>query len=207
MLPLYDESAPSIRPPYVTIGLIFLNFLIFILFYNNLELAILNYGTIPNQIMKGQGLGTLLTSMFFHAGILHLIGNMWFLWLFGDNVEHRLGKLRFIIFYLLVGILAGLFHVFFAPSGQMDLPVVGASGAISGLLGAYLVLFPRNKIRALMFLYFRPFLFNVPAFVYVGIWFLYQLLEIGIPTSIAYMAHLGGFVSGMVLVLFLRKKS
>ncbi|MBZ9578567.1 rhomboid family intramembrane serine protease [Patescibacteria group bacterium] len=208
MFPLYDESAKSLKPPYLTILLIFINVLIFgfTFFSGNFEEIVLEYGTIPNQILKGGGLLTLLTSTFLHAGFLHLIGNMWFLWLFGDNLEHSLGKIRFIIFYLLVGIIASIINVYMAPFEHMDIPTIGASGAISGLLGGYVILFPRNKIRAFMMIYFRPILFYVPAYIYVGVWFLYQLLYAGTPTSVAYMAHIGGFIGGMILILLLRKK-
>lgn len=208
MLPLYDESAPSLRPPYITLGLIFVNVLIFgVTFLNSdFEAVILKYGMTPNQLLKGEGLLTLLTSMFLHGGILHLIANMWFLWLFGDNVEHNLGAIRFIIFYLMAGIIASIIHIYAAPLEQLNLPVIGASGAISGLLGGYLVLFPKNRIRALMMIYFRPFLFYVPAYFYVGVWFLYQLIGIGSPTTIAYMAHIGGFIGGIILILFFGRK-
>ena len=208
MFPLYDQSARSQRPPYLTIFLILINVAIFLLtfFSPNFEEIIYQYGTVPDQILKGKNISTLLTSMFLHAGFLHLIGNMWFLWLFGDNVEVNLGFFRFLIFYLSVGILAGLVHVFSVSPLESNIPTIGASGAISGLLGGYVVLFPRNKIRAFMMLYFRPIVFDVPAFFYVGIWFLYQLLYAGTPTSVAYMAHIGGFIAGMILILILRRK-
>jgi membrane associated rhomboid family serine protease len=208
MFPLYDQSARSQRPPYFTIFLIVVNVAIFLFtfFSPNFDQIIQEYGTVPSQILKGQNLSTLLTSMFLHAGFMHLIGNMWFLWLFGDNVEINLGAFRFLIFYFLVGILAGLIHVFSVAPLEANLPTIGASGAISGLLGGYVVLFPRNKIRAFMMLYFRPIVFDVPAFFYVGVWFLYQLLYVGAPTSVAYMAHIGGFIAGMILIYLLKRK-
>jgi len=212
MFPLYDESAPLLRPPYVTLFLITINVLIFIiiLLSGDLEAFFLRYGTIPEHILRGENLFTLFTSMFLHAGFIHLIGNMWFLWLFGDNLEDNLGRIRFLVFYLIVGIIANIFHVFTVSSGQAGIPVVGASGAISGLLGGYLVLFPKSRIRAFMVVFYRPYLFSIPAFLYIAIWFLYQLiyqlLYIGIYTSIAYMAHIGGFISGMVLIFFFRRE-
>lgn len=208
MFPLYDQSARTQKPPCLTIFLIVVNVLIFLVtfFSPDFDKIVQEYGAIPNQILKGENLSTLLTSTFLHAGFLHLIGNVWFLWIFGDNVEHNLGKIKFIIFYLLVGVLASIVHVFAAPAEHMDIPTVGASGAISGLLGGYVVLFPQNKIRAFMMVFFRPILFDVPAFIYISIWFLYQLLYIGAPTSIAYMAHIGGFIMGAILILLLRKK-
>ena len=208
MFPLYDQSIKSQRPPYLTIFLITANVAIFLFtfFSPNFDQIIQEYGTVPSQILKGENLSTLFTSMFLHAGFLHLIGNMWFLWLFGDNVEHDLGKIRFLIFYFIAGIIASLIHVFSVSPRELNIPTIGASGAISGLLGGYVILFPKNKIRAFMMLYFRPILFDVPAFFYVGVWFLYQLLYVGTPTSVAYMAHIGGFIAGMVLVLFLKRK-
>jgi len=209
MFPLYDQSARAQELPYITIFLIGVNIVVFLLtFLNpNFDQIIQEYGVIPSKILKGENLSTLLTSMFLHGGFIHLIGNMWFLWLFGDNVEHNLGPIRFLFFYLLVGILASLVHIFFVSSIDVKIPTIGASGAISGLLGGYVVLFPKNKIRAFMMIYLRPIFFDVPAFVYVGIWFIYQLLYASTPTSVAYMAHIGGFIAGTLLILSLRRKS
>jgi len=208
MFPLYDESFPSRKLPYITIFLIFLNVFIFIFTYfsPNFEEIILKYGAIPARILKGEAIPTLITSMFLHEGFLHLIGNMWFLWLFGDNVEQNLGKIKFLFFYFLCGILAGLSHILLVSGKEAMLPVIGASGAISGVLGGYLILYPKNKIRAFFMLYFRPVIFSVPAYFYIGIWFLYQFLSIGVPSPVAYFAHIGGFIAGMVFVLLLRKK-
>jgi len=208
MFPLYDESFPARKLPYITIFLILLNVFIFIFTYlsPNFEEMVLKYGAIPKRILEGEGILTLISSMFLHEGFLHLIGNMWFLWLFGDNVEKNLGKIRFLLFYFLCGILAGLFHIFLVSGEESMLPVIGASGAISGVLGGYLILYPKNKIRAFFMLYFRPIIFSVPAYFYIGIWFLYQFLSIGIPSPVAYFAHIGGFIAGMILVLFFRKK-
>jgi hypothetical protein len=208
MFPLYDESFYSRKLPYITILLIFLNVFIFLITYlgPDFEKAVFEYGTVPSQILKGEGVFTLITSMFLHAGFLHLIGNMWFLWIFGDNVEHNLGKMKFVIFYFLCGVLAGLFHIFLASGAELNIPTIGASGAISGLLGGYLILYPKNKIRAFFLVLLTPIIFSVPAFFYIGIWFLYQFLSAGTPSSVAYFAHIGGFVAGMILVLLLRKK-
>jgi len=209
MFPLRDEATRTKKPPYLTIFLIVINVFLFLITYfsPDFERIVQEYGTVPSEILRGGNLSTLLTSMFLHAGFLHLIGNMWFLWLFGDNVEHHLGKIKFIIFYLLAGIIASLIHVFTAPAEHLNIPTIGASGAISGLLGGYVILFPKNKIRAFMMLYFRPLIFDVPAFFYVGIWFLYQLLYMTGPTSIAYMAHIGGFLAGALLILLVRRKT
>jgi membrane associated rhomboid family serine protease len=208
MFPLYDESAPSLKPPFVTLALIFINVLVFavVLLSGNFEDIVFRYGTIPSQIFEGKAILTLLTAIFLHGGIVHLAGNMWFLWIFGDNVEHNMGLVRFIIFYLLVGVIASLAHVFTAPSEYLDIPTIGASGAISGLLGGYVALFPRNRIKAFILLLFRPIFFYVPAYIYVGVWFFYQLLYINTPTMIAYVAHIGGFIAGMALVPIFRRR-
>ena len=208
MFPLYDESVPSRKLPFLTISLIVINIFIFLFTYfsPDFERIIFEYGAIPAQILEGKSFPTLITSTFLHAGFLHLLGNMWFLWLFGDNVEHSLGKIKFIIFYLLCGILAGIFHIFLVTIQDINIPVIGASGAISGLLGGYLILYPKNKIRALFVLFFRPFIFSVPAFFYIGVWFLFQFLSVGELSSIAYFAHIGGFISGMIIILLLRRK-
>jgi membrane associated rhomboid family serine protease len=147
---------------------------------------------------------TLITSMFLHGGIAHLFGNMLFLWVFGDNIENAMGHLRYLFFYLLCGVLAGLAHVFSVSFfGQNQLiPSIGASGAISGVLGAYIILFPTNAVRVWIFL----FIVRLPAFLVVGLWFVFQVLnglgalggeEAG---GVAYAAHVGGFIAGMLLV-------
>ena len=204
MFPLYDESYHSQKKPIINIFLILINVFLFLYFFlnGNLENAILNYGAIPNQIIVGQKFQTLISSMFLHAGFSHLIGNMWFLWIFGDNVENKIGKLKYLIFYLLAGILAAYIHCITSPFDLKDIPVVGASGAISGILGAYLILFPKNRIRTFFWFYIRPIFFYVPAFFFIGIWFLYQILYLSTIaySAVAYTAHIAGFLSGMILV-------
>ena len=151
---------------------------------------------------------TLLTSMFMHGGWAHILGNMLFLWIFGDNVEDRIGHLRYLVFYLVCGVLASLAHVFTTvafssnPSGLL-VPSLGASGAISGVLGGYILLFPRNRVHVIMF----RFLTTVPAYVALGLWFLFQFVSgIGLlgggsqEGGVAYAAHIGGFVAGLALV-------
>jgi membrane associated rhomboid family serine protease len=149
---------------------------------------------------------TLIFSMFMHGGIAHIAGNMLFLWIFGDNVEHRIGHLRYLIFYLLTGILASLAHVvtsvmFATDQSSLLIPSLGASGAISGVLGGYIVLYPHRRVTVIMF----RFLTDVPAYVAIGIWFAFQLIY-GILGSgsqgggVAYAAHIGGFVAGLVLI-------
>jgi len=208
MFPLYDESAPRTKQPFLTLSFIFINVLIFLtcILSDNFEAIIYEFGLIPEKILQGEHFFTFFSSMFLHADLLHLIGNMWFLWLFGDNLEHNLGGLRFLIFYFLVGIIASLVHIFTVSPQEAVLPVIGASGAISGILGGYVVLFPRNKIRAFVMGYFRPYFFSVPAWFYAFVWFFYQVLYAGTLTSIAYTAHIGGFIGGMILILFFKRK-
>jgi membrane associated rhomboid family serine protease len=144
---------------------------------------------------------TLLTSMFMHGGIAHLLGNMWFLWIFGDNIEHDLGKVGYLIFYIASGILASLAHVFLSTQPPASLiPCLGASGAISGVMGAYLVLHPHRRVTVLLF----NFVTQVPGIVAVGLWFVFQIVSgIGVlggeQTGVAYGAHIGGFIAGVVL--------
>ncbi len=143
-----------------------------------------------------------VTTMFLHGGWLHVIGNMWFLAIFGDNVEDRMGPLRFLVFYFVCGIAAGVTHVITNPSSTV--PAVGASGAIAGVMGAYVALFPRARIVALFPIFFWPVFFQVPAFLYIGLWFAMQFFSgvaaIASPQAvggIAFWAHVGGFVSGL----------
>ena len=145
---------------------------------------------------------TLLTSMFMHGGIAHLLGNMWFLWIFGDNIEHDLGKISYLIFYLACGILASLAHVFLSTQPPASLiPSLGASGAISGVMGAYLVLHSQRRVMVLLF----NFVTQVPGIVAVGLWFVFQIVSgIGMlggeGGGVAYGAHIGGFIAGALLV-------
>jgi membrane associated rhomboid family serine protease len=144
---------------------------------------------------------TLLTSMFMHGGLMHLLGNMWFLWIFGDNIEHDLGKARYLAFYLLCGLLASLAHVMMNTQGpSATIPSLGASGAISGVMGAYLVLHPQRRVTVIFF----RMVTDVPGIVAVGIWFAFQILSSFMDGSeggggVAYAAHIGGFIAGAAL--------
>lgn len=145
---------------------------------------------------------TLLTSMFMHAGFAHLLGNMWFLWIFGDNIEHDLGKIRYLLFYLLCGLLASLTHVVMNHSGpSATIPSLGASGAISGVMGGYLVLHPHRRVTVLLF----RLVTQVPGYVAVGMWFVFQIVSSmmalggGEGGGVAYGAHIGGFIAGAIL--------
>lgn len=175
-----------------------------------LENFMTNYGVVPALIMRGESLITLLTSMFIHAGLTHILFNMLFLLVFGDNVEDKLGHLGFLIFYLVTGLIASFSQIAVEPSSMIT--SVGASGAIAGVLGAYLILFPSGYVRAFIFLGFLMRISRVPAVVFIGFWFMIQFLNgmitLGVNTvetgGVAYWAHIGGFVAGSVLSIIYR---
>jgi membrane associated rhomboid family serine protease len=210
MIPLRDVI-PSRTKPVITISLIVINVLIF-LFQASLsdraqEAFVYAFGLVPAYF----SFATVFTSMFVHGGFAHLIGNMLFLWIFGDNVEDRLGHGRYLAFYFLCGFLAALSQLFLDPDSTV--PMVGASGAIAGVMGAYLVLYPHSRV--LMLFPFPVFLFELPAIVFLGMWFFLQFLNgIGqlpvfqqdqISGGVAFWAHVMGFVTGLVLVVFMRR--
>ena len=219
MFPIGDEHNGRRLTPVVNYALIAVNILIF--FYQltladtrfDPELAelIFRWGAIPAEISEGSDLVTLLTSQFLHGGWLHLGGNMLFLWVFGDNIEDTMGHYSYLFFYLLCGVIAGLAQVVVDPNSEI--PLVGASGAISGVLGAYITLFPNGKIRTLIPLGFIPLIFLIPAWIQIGLWALLQFFNgfasLGIETQevgggVAYFAHIGGFLAGVVLVWLFR---
>jgi len=211
-LPLKDDN-PTHGFSFVTVGLIFVNGLVF---YHQITLNfaasqgfIFQWGAIPYQITHGEVLYgksfvppilTLFSSMFLHGGVLHLIGNMLYLWIFGNNIEDTLGHFRFLLFYLLAGLCAALTQVFSDP--QSTTPMIGASGAVAGILGAYLLLFPRARVLTLMFIFIFIRLIRVPALIVLGFWFLIQILSVsaGMEGSVAFFAHIGGFLSGLILI-------
>ena len=239
VFPLYDDNTDRHTTPFVNYALIAANIFVFVVLQqlgSNNDFTF-SYSTVPAEILTGRdivtparevsyagqrvlvpGLGetygsvylTLFTSMFMHGGIAHLAGNMLFLWIFGDNIEDRLGHIRYVIFYLLCGVIASLAHVFttgaFASQeGSMLVPSLGASGAISGVLGGYILLHPSRRVTVILF----RFLTDVPAWVAIGLWFAFQLIsglgllgggsELG---GVAYAAHIGGFLAGLVLIKF-----
>lgn len=214
MIPFKDDN-PHTSFPIFTITLIIINVLVF-LFESTLgrhqaEAFIAGFGMIP-RLVSGESSTvmnlpihpylTFVTSMFLHGGWLHLIGNMLYLWIFGDNVEHAMGKIRFLAFYLLTGFIAGLTHYIF----NMDSPVptVGASGAIAGVLGAYLNLYPHARVHTLLIWGFFTRVVLMPAMGVLGFWFVLQLLEAAATPKgmggVAYGAHIGGFIGGYLLV-------
>ena len=216
MFPIGDERVQGGPPAFVTFGLIALNVLAFFVELSQpseaaLQSFIQAWGVVPREYSAVRDLppmiplpfwSTLLTSMFLHGGWMHLGGNMLYLWIFGDNLEKVMGAVRFAIFYLVCGLAASFAHIAFGPGSTV--PAVGASGAISGVLGGYLVLFPRNQVRVLT----RGGIAHVPAIVVLGFWIVIQLLN-GVGSmattsetggGVAYMAHIGGFAAGVVLV-------
>jgi membrane associated rhomboid family serine protease len=208
MLPIGDDDSDRRTFPFVTYALIAINVLVFVLLElpqgDNLDAFLTRWGTIPAQIVAGNGLITLITSMFLHAGWLHIGSNMLFLWIFGDNVEDAFGHVIYLIFYLVCGIVASLAQVLVSPSSTV--PGVGASGAIAGVLAGYIVLFGSRPVRVLM----QGVLTTVPSYVMIGLWIATQLISgfgaLGDAQSggVAYWAHIGGFVAGLVLTFLLR---
>ena len=237
VFPLYDDNSDRTTTPVVNYAIIALNIFVFVVLQRlgSNDQFTYSFSTVPAEILQGHdivtpartveymgqrmvipGLGptpgsvylTLFTSMFMHGGLAHIGGNMLFLWIFGDNIEDRLGHVKYLIFYLLCGVIAGLSHVFatgvFANSeSALLVPSLGASGAISGVLGGYILLHPKRRVTVILF----RFLTDVPAYVAIGIWFAFQLISgLGIlgggsqQGGVAYAAHIGGFVAGIVLV-------
>lgn len=207
MFPIRDHN-PSGRRPYVTYTLIAINALVFLAYWpGGTELAInrvfMTWGLIPARLMQGDGVATLVTSMFLHAGWMHIIGNMLFLWIFGDNLEDEMGHAGFLLFYLLSGLAAAFAQT--AMDAGASIPMVGASGAIAGVMGGYLLLFPKARVDVLFIflIFFR--IFPIPAWIVLGLWFAIQLLSgLSVPGDmggVAYWAHAGGFAGGVLLGL------
>ena len=208
MFPIRDHN-PSQRTPYVTIALIALNVAIFLaglaLFQSDQALSQLyfDYALLPIRLSNGENYLALVTSVFLHGGFMHLAGNMLFLWIFGDNLEDEMGHVPFLIFYLACGIGASLAQ--FATDPTSSVPTIGASGAIAGVMGAYLLLYPKARVDIFIFfvVFFR--ILPIPAWVMLGLWFALQLFNgFNIDSSgggVAYWAHAGGFVVGLVFAL------
>lgn len=206
MFPIRDHN-PSGKTPYVTFALIAINVLVFLGYVSmddwDLQRFFMTWGLVPARFTSGAGPETLFTSMFLHGGFLHLAGNMLFLWIYGDNLEEEMGHHGFLIFYLACGAVAGLAQAL--PDPGSPIPMVGASGAIAGVMGGYLLLFPRARVDVLFIfiIFFR--IFAIPAWVVLGLWLAIQIFS-GVSTpsdvgGVAYWAHVGGFVAGLVLTL------
>ncbi len=225
-IPIGDDELRFGEAPLVNLTLIALNVTLFFLgiiapwllvpdarsYYH----VILELGLIPAFIINGERLYTLITSMFLHGNLAHLLGNMLYLYIFGDNIELVMGRLRYIVFYLVTGVIAALTHIAVAVLWSPDslyIPAVGASGAISGVLGAYILLFPYWRVRVIAFWGWIPVFLSLPATVYIGFWFLYQLLMglltagAGVSVGVAFWAHIGGFIGGLLLApLFVNRR-
>jgi membrane associated rhomboid family serine protease len=231
VIPLGDERTGRAGTPYVLYGLIAANALVWLLQLSLGDQFTNGYATVPFEITHGQDLVgpqtisvggesitipeapgpspiylTLLTAMFMHGSWMHILGNMLYLWIFGDQIESLLGHGRFLAFYLICGLAASVAQILFGPDSVV--PSLGASGAIAGVLGAYLVKFPRNRVRVLVA---RAGVTQLPAMVVLGLWIVLQLVsQVGTPageaTGVAYMAHIGGFIAGLALVFLLGRR-
>ena len=213
MLPLYDEN-PTRNFPGLTIAIMSANILIYLWSLSvlpaELDMVYYEFGMIPIDVTRSplRGTPTIISAMFLHGGFLHLAGNMLYLWIFGNNIEDVLGKFRFILFYFVCGAIAAFCHV--ATNVGSNIPMIGASGAIAGILGGYMVLFPQAKVKTLIFLGFFITVVRIPAMVLLLIWMGLQVFN-SISMSaegggVAWFAHIGGFVAGMVLILPFKNK-
>lgn len=211
MFPLYDENPRSSRP-YINYMLIAANFVVFLWevavtgFFSSERATLslfMNYGFVPAKFLDTFDFLPILSSMFMHGGIMHILGNMLFLWIFGDNIEDRFGHGRYLAFYLFSGFIASMAHLGWAMGAggqQLQIPAVGASGAVSGVLGAYLLLFPHARIVTMVFYFFMR-MTRIPAYAYLVIWFIFQVISAGftIGGGVAYVAHIGGFAIGAAI--------
>lgn len=217
MIPYKDDN-PIRTFPFVAIGLIVINTIVFIAQMTSTAdpgHVVFAYGAIPSYLLTFKTIQpihpvlTVFTSMFMHGGLLHLGTNMLYLWIFGDNIEDRLGHMRFAVFYILCGIAAAYSHAVTAPSSM--LPMVGASGAVSGILGAYILLFPHARVHTLIFLGFFVQIVRLPALFVIGLWIILQFINgiiskgIAGQGGIAWFAHIGGFVFGVLMINFFLK--
>lgn len=212
MIPYKDDN-PTATAPYVTVGIIILNVLVFLYEVTSplgMEKVAFTYGAIPQNILtfdRAQPIRPVLTvfsSMFMHGGFLHIAGNMLYLWIFGNNIEDKLGRTRFALFYIFCGIVSAYANALSDPHSRI--PMIGASGAISGILGAYLLLFPRAVVHTLVFLGFFVTIVRIPALIVIGFWAVLQLVNGLISTGfareggIAWFAHVGGFLAGLLTI-------
>ena len=215
MIPFKDDN-PTERYPIVTVSLIVANVLVFLYQLSlgrGMEQFFFRMGAIPYEISHLVDIGpaalipiplTVVSAMFMHGGFMHLGGNMLYLWIFGDNVEDAMGRKRFLLFYLICGVAASGLHIIIDPDSKI--PMVGASGAIAGVLGAYLILYPQARVYTLLFFFFFIQVIRLPAVYVLGFWFLLQIFS-GLPSlggmsggGVAWFAHIGGFLAGMILI-------
>ena len=213
IFPIGDDNVQGGSRPIFSYLFLFINVIIFGFEFsmpeNMLNIFIGNYGAIPIEIaVYHVHFQTLITSIFLHGGLMHLVGNMVFLWVFADNIEATIGNFRFFIFYMVGGIIAGLTQIFISPYSEV--PCVGASGAIAAVLGAYLVMFPRSQIKMLVFFIWT---YRIPALLFLGFWIIQQLLSgfgslselAGESGGVAFWAHIGGFVFGFIMGFYYKR--
>jgi membrane associated rhomboid family serine protease len=210
LVPLGDASRALRRFAIVTVLIILLNIYVFLQELAFGDRFILMWSVIPIRIMHGHRLITLLTSMFMHASWMHIIGNMIYLWAFGREIENSMGRLRFLVFYLSGGVVAMMAQIIADPSSRI--PCLGASGAIAAVMGAFLVTYPRDRIRTLIFFFIFVRITFIPAAVLIGFWFLTQVINVGVVAQVrtggvAYLAHIGGFLFGAVTARLFRNPS
>jgi membrane associated rhomboid family serine protease len=223
MLPIRDIN-PTVRFPLITLAIIGLNIAVFLIEFmlqaaGQFEQFVATYAVIPIELTHNIDLPpaslrpaflTVLTSMFMHGGLVHLFGNMLYLWIFGNNVEDEMGHGRFVVFYLLCGTAAALAQVIANPNSRM--PMIGASGAIAGVLGAYLVMHPRAQVETVLFFFLFIRIVRLPAVFVLGFWFVIQLFQgmasVGMPDTggVAWFAHIGGFITGVLLINLFRRR-
>ncbi len=218
MIPLKD-NIPTRTFPIITVGFIFVNIIIFvwqhIILHASAGAMLYTYlGLVPKEFIASfvsrhdllpYNVMTIFTSMFIHGGFLHIIGNMLYLWIFGNNIEDRLGHIGFFIFYIFSGICAAIFQLFYDPAA--DVPMIGASGAVSGVLGAYLVSFPYARIKTILIIIIFIKIVDIPAVILLTAWFFMQFLYANVD-GIAWYAHIGGFIFGLIFaLLFLARKT
>jgi len=219
MFPIRDDQ-PSSSKPYVNYFIIALNVIVYLFLQpparsQAFQAMTQQFGLIPHDFTRAiagvpqyplaANAWTVLTSMFMHGGFLHILGNMWFLWIFGDNVEDRVGHVPYLIFYLICGIAAAMTDIALTPNSRV--PLVGASGAIAGVMGAYILLYPRARVLTLVFIVIFFTFWWLPAWVFLGYWFLIQFVATSLTASgaqqsggVAFAAHVGGFIAGLVLI-------
>ncbi|MFH1312136.1 MAG: rhomboid family intramembrane serine protease [Candidatus Eisenbacteria bacterium] len=223
MFPIRDD-VPSRTFPIITVGLIAVNVLVFLfevsLGSKGLRAFVGNYGMVPGHVTAfarggdvsaGQAFFPFFSSMFLHGGWIHLIGNMWYLWIFGDNIEDRLGHIRFLVFYIVCGLVANGGH--YALNATSGMPAIGASGAVAGVLGAYLVSYPRARILTVVPLFFLLHFIELPALIVLGFWFILQVfsgaasvVSSSATGGVAWWAHVGGFIGGILVFMLFRPK-
>jgi len=208
MVPLSDASRRPARVPIVTAGIILVNAIVFVLELSRGDAFVVQWSVIPAQIIAGHRWITILTAMFMHGSWSHIIGNMIFLWAFAPEIEDAMGRSRYLIFYLAGGLVATLAQV--AASPHSTVPNLGASGAIAAVMGAFIVTYPRDRIKTILFVFIFARITLIPASLLIGFWFLSQLIHAGVVANtqtggVAYLAHVGGFVFGAVAARWLER--